>query len=548
MEMARPRDKEYVMAAAVRDAYRSGENDEMMNPFVLVDKFGNPIGRMENGDYVIFYNIRGEREIQLTQCLTDPNFQAFSTTDLRLNFVTMIQYDANLNVKVAFPPTDTIHHTLSEVVSENRLKQVKIVESEKAVHLTFFLNGKKRERLPLEEWIFIESPKDVVSYDQKPELSISEVTREIIQKIQDPSYNLIIANFANVDVVGHIENAEAIKRAIETVDFHVGFVIEEAKKVGITVILTADHGTVEKWLYPDGAIDTGHTNSPVPFILFDPNMKSIEKNLVNLRHGGTLSEVAPTILHILDLPKPEEMTGKSLLEQYPPDWLTNSRILLLILDGWGYRAQTEGNLIAQARTPIIDHLQETYPFTLLQASGEAVGMPPGSVGNSEAGHLHLGAGRTIYSDRVIIDTAIDDGTFFENDTFLWAMRGCKRDGTRLHLLGIISFYSSHGPVDYPLSLLKLAKQEGVTDVFLHGMLGRRGEHPESGANYVESLEKEMDCLDLGYMASIIGRFWALDREENWDRIEKTYRLLIFGDGNHIVMKSTNSSNKKPSHY
>jgi 2,3-bisphosphoglycerate-independent phosphoglycerate mutase len=266
----------------------------------------------------------------------------------------------------------------------------------------------------------------------------------------------------------------------------------------------------------------------------------LKKNTNHLRHGGTLSDVAPTILHILDLPKPQEMTGTNLLDQYPSSWFKNSRVLLLILDGWGYRAQTEGNLIAQAHTPIIDHLQENYPFTILQAAGEAVGLPPGSVGNSEAGHLHLGAGRLIYSDRVLIDTAITNGTFFENDALLWAMRGSKRNGTRLHLLGIISFYSSHGPVDYPLALLKLAKQEGITDLFLHGMLGRRGEHPESGANYVESLEKEMDRLNIGHVASIIGRFWALDREENWDRIEKTYRLLIDGDGSPVILNPKTS--------
>ncbi|MFX1512950.1 MAG: phosphoglycerate mutase (2,3-diphosphoglycerate-independent), partial [Promethearchaeota archaeon] len=144
-------------------------------------------------------------------------------------------------------------------------------------------------------------------------------------------------------------------------------------------------------------------------------------------------------------------------------------------------------------------------------------------------------GRLVYSDRVKIDKAIQNGTFFENEAFLWALRGCKKDGTRLHLLGIISFYSSHGPIDYPLNLLRLAKREGVSPVFLHGMLGRRGEHPESGANYVEFLEKEMERLSLGKMVSIIGRFWSLDREENWDRIEKTYQLLIYGKGEPIQM-------------
>lgn len=535
MERINSTDKKYAMAAAVRAAYRAGEEDEAMEPLILVDKLGKPVGRMEDGDYVIFYDIRGEREIELTQSLTDPTFHHFQQKrNLRLHFVTMIQYDENLNVKVAFPPTEELCYMLSEVISKNKLKQVKIVESEKAIHVNFFFNGKKKDPWPLEERVIIESPKDVVSYDQKPELSISAVTNAIIEKIKDPSYNLIIANYANVDVIGHIENAEAIKRAVEAVDTNVGIVVKAAKEAGITTILTADHGTVEKWLYPDGAIDTGHTDSPVPFILLDPNSRIIVKEPIILRDGGALSDVAPTILELFSLPKPTEMTGQSLLKKYPRGWLPKKRVLLLIMDGWGHRDQLKGNLIAQAHTPFMDNLQMKYPFILLQAAGEAVGMPPGTVGNSEAGHLHIGAGRTVYSDRVKIDKAIQDGTFFENKAFLWAMRSCIKNGTRLHLLGIISFYSSHGPVDYPLTLLKLAKKEGVPEVFLHGMLGRRGEHPESGANYVEFIEQEMERLSLGKVVSLLGRFWALDREENWDRIEKTYRLLVFGEGKTVI--------------
>ncbi|MFQ6124705.1 MAG: phosphoglycerate mutase (2,3-diphosphoglycerate-independent) [Candidatus Heimdallarchaeota archaeon] len=545
MEGINSTDKKYTMAAAVRAAYRAGEEDEAMEPLVLVDTLGKPVGRMENGDYVIFYNIRGEREIELTQSLTDPSFHHFpQKRNLRLHFVTMIQYDENLKVKVAFPPTEELRNMLSEVISKNRLKQVKIVESEKAIHVNYFFNGKKRDPWPLEERVIIESPKDVISYDQKPELNISAVTNMIIEKIQDPSYDLIIANYANVDVIGHIENAKAIKKAVEAVDTNIRIVVKVAKKAKITTILTADHGTAEKWLYPDGAIDTGHTDSPVPFILLDPNSEVAEKEPIILRDGGALSDVAPTILKLFELPKPTEMTGQSLLERYPRRLLPKKRVLLLILDGWGYRDQLEGNLIAQAHTPFIDNLLAKYPFILLQAAGEAVGMPPGAVGNSEAGHLHLGAGRTVYSDRVKIDKAIQNGTFFENEAFLWAMRNCIQDGSRLHLLGIISFYSSHGPVDYPLNLLKLAKKEGVPEVFLHGMLGRRGEHPESGANYVELIEQEMERLSLGKIVSLIGRFWALDREENWDRIEKTYRLLVFGKGKPVMESGNETFSEK----
>jgi len=182
---------------------------------------------------------------------------------------------------------------------------------------------------------------------------------------------------------------------------------------------------------------------------------------------------------------------------------------------------------------VMDRLQVEWPNTRLQASGEAVGMPPGTVGNSEAGHLHIGGGRCFPADRVRINQAIADGSFGQNEAFLWAMRGAKRDGTRLHLLGIISFYSSHGSVAHLKALMRMARDEGVPEVYVHGMLGRRGERPESGAIYVADIEQAAARLGLGRVVSIIGRFWSLDREENWDRIEKTYRWLVYGQGEHV---------------
>ena len=181
----------------------------------------------------------------------------------------------------------------------------------------------------------------------------------------------------------------------------------------------------------------------------------------------------------------------------------------------------------------MDDLQKRYPFTTLKAAGEAVGLPEGTVGNSEVGHLHIGAGRKIHSDRLRIDRAIQDGSFFHNEAFLWAMRGVEESGKNLHLLGIVSFFSSHGSVNHLMSLLKLAKQESIGSLYLHAMLGRRGEHKESGSRYIELIEKEMKNLGVGRMVSVIGRYWSLDREENWDRVEKTYRMLVHGEGRKV---------------
>ncbi len=524
----------YAIADAVREAYKAGEDDETLEPRVLVDRQGGAIGRFRDGDYVIFYNLRGEREVELSLSLLGENFPHFPVEgNLRINLVTMIPYHQRLKAKVAFSPEGEIQDTLSETLSKHGRKQVKISESEKAVHVSYFLNGKIQEPFPGEERVLIPTPKDVAHFDQKPEMNAAGVTRAVIEKLKDGQTDFLFANFANIDVVAHIENEGAILKAIETVDLNLGRCLEAAGKAGVIAVITSDHGSAERWLYPEGTIDTGHTDSPVPFLVVSP--KEDELPSWTLRPRGEMADVAPTILEILGLPQPNAMTGRSLLAEQPsPSRAEKRKVLLLLLDGWGHRSEAYGNLIARARTPVMDDLQKRYPFAALEASGEAVGLPPGTVGNSEAGHLHIGAGRRVYSDRLLIDRAIQDGTFFRNEAFLWAMRGAKRDGKSLHLLGIVSFFSSHGSMDHLFALLKMAAQESADRVYVHAMLGRRGERKESGARYLEMIEKEMEKLKVGKVVSVIGRYWSLDREENWDRIEKTYRMLVYGEGKKIV--------------
>ncbi len=358
-------------------------------------------------------------------------------------------------------------------------------------------------------------------------MSIEEITRAAIAKIKDPSCNFIVVNFPNVDVVGHIENEPAVIRAIQAVDQHAGILIDEALNRKLTVIVTADHGTVEKWLYPDGGVDTGHTDSPVPFILLHPD------KTLTLKPQGELTDIAPTILDILGLPIPASMTGASLIEQNRNSFAPVKRLLLMILDGWGLCENTKGNLIACAETPVMDGLMKNYPSARLAASGVAVGLPPQTVGNSEAGHLHIGAGRRIYSDRLNIDQSIASHDFYKNQAFTNVMSQAKQNGTALHLMGIVSFFSSHGSIEHLFALMDMAKQQGISRLFIHGMLGRRGEQAESGARYIQQVEEKCLSLQLGQVVSVIGRYWSMDREDNWDRIEKTYRMLVYGEGNKI---------------
>jgi len=516
------------MSEAVRQAYREGNEDETLLPRVLVDANGHPVGRIKKGDSVIFYNIRGEREVELTRSLTEKGFAQFPLSPaLELNFATMIEYQRGLNVQVAFPPEETLQDTLSDIIAHHNLRQAKITEAEKAVHVGFFFNGKRNELLDGEERVIVPTRKDVHLFDEAPEMSIDKISAAAIDRINDNSCNFIAVNFPNVDVVSHIENEAAVLRAIQAVDQQAGIVIENAQKKGIPVIVTADHGTAEKWLYPDGSVDTGHTDSPVPFILLHPD------NRLTLRSAGELTDVAPTILNILGLPVPLSMTGSSLIEQNTCTFPSSERLLLIILDGWGISDDTKANLIARAHTPVMDLLMKNYPCSRLAAAGEAVGLPAGTVGNSEAGHLHIGAGRKIYSDRLKIDRAIDDKSFFLNNAFLDVIRKAQKSEQPLHLMGIVSFFSSHGSINHLFALMDMARKEGIEKLFIHAMLGRRGELPESGAQYIKKIEEKAISLGLGQVVSVIGRYWSMDREENWDRIEKTYRMLVYGEGVEI---------------
>jgi 2,3-bisphosphoglycerate-independent phosphoglycerate mutase len=520
------------MVEAIRQAYKEGQEDEALEPLVAVDSAGYPIGRIQDGDSVIFYDIRGEREIEITESLTDPAFAHFPTDkNIRLNFVTMIEYSSALDVKVAFKPDGEVRNTLTEMITKAGMKLLKITESEKAIHVGYFLNGKREKKFPGEKMIVVPSPEGVANYASTPEMSVHEVADKVCAYLDSPEFPVIVANMSNVDVVGHIENRPAVLKAVQAVDTALGRIMDACKKKGITLIVTADHGTVEEWYYPDGTVNTGHTKNPVPFILADFSSK--DPSCWDVRENGELSDVAPTVLELLGLRKPEEMTGSSLIENFTRSVPTGRKILLLILDGWGNRKEEKGNLIHMAHTEFFDRLWADFPHAELESAGEAVGMPSDTVGNSEAGHLHIGSGRRIYLDRVKIDNAIQEGTIFQNPSFLWAMEKAKEKEKALHLLGIVSHYSSHGTIDHLFALLRMAKKLNVKKVYVHSLLGRRGERPESGAIYVAKVAEMCQALSLGEVVTVIGRFWALDREFNWDRIEKTYRALVHGEGTAV---------------
>lgn len=290
--------------AGLQAAYERDETDEFVTPTVI----GTP-APIQAGDAVVFMNFRADRARELTQAFTDTAFDGFTRTAQPEvgHFITLTEYAADLQAQVAFPP-ESLADTLGEVLSEHDLKQLRIAETEKYAHVTFFLNGGVETVFPGEERILVPSPKEVRTYDEKPEMSAPEVTDKLVEAIKSGTYAGIICNFANSDMVGHTGNLSAAIKAVECVDACLKRITDALAEVGGQCLITADHGNAEMMVNPEtGQPHTAHTCEPVPLVYVGPQQ-------IKLSDQGVLADVAPTMLRLMGLPQPEAMTGRNLAE------------------------------------------------------------------------------------------------------------------------------------------------------------------------------------------------------------------------------------------
>lgn len=291
---------------AIKLAYARGETDEFIQATSIHPPNKKPI-TIQDGDIVIFMNFRADRARELTQALTDEQFSGFARENPpKLGaFISLCEYDPRYHLPSIFPP-ETHHDLLAELISKRGLKQLRIAETEKYAHVTFFFNGGIEPPFPGEDRLLIPSPK-VSTYDQKPEMSAIELTDHLVTAIESETYDLIICNYANPDMVGHSGNFSATVKAIETIDKCLGRIINSLEKIGGEALITADHGNAEQmWDEKTGQPHTAHTLSPVPLIYFGSRTNFLNTN-------GKLSDIAPTILNLLNISKPKAMTGSSLL-------------------------------------------------------------------------------------------------------------------------------------------------------------------------------------------------------------------------------------------
>jgi len=294
--------------AAVGDAYQRGESDEFVTPIVITGSDDQPRAMVRDGDAVIFFNFRADRARQLTRAFTDPNFEGFQRVILpRLSqYVCMTMYDESFGLPVAFPP-EHLYAILGETISAQGLHQLRIAETEKYAHVTYFFNGGEERPFENEDRCLIPSPRDVPTYDHKPDMSAVAVTEEVLKRIASDRYDLIVLNFANMDMVGHTGVIAAAVQACETVDRCAGRIAEAILAKAGALLITADHGNAETMLSNEGKTFTAHTTNPVHLILIAEQYKH-----VRLREG-ILGDIAPTILQLMEISQPLQMTGQTLI-------------------------------------------------------------------------------------------------------------------------------------------------------------------------------------------------------------------------------------------
>ena len=288
----------------MQESYNAGVTDEFMKPIVVTDNYGTPVGLVKEGDVIIFFNFRNDRAKELTIVLTQKDMPEAGMKTIPLYYCTMTPYDSTFKGMHIIYPKDNADNTIGEVLAAAGKHQLRIAETEKYAHVTFFFSGGREEKFNNEDRIMIPSPK-VATYDLQPEMSAYAVTDAVVKAIESEKYDFICLNFANGDMVGHTGVYEAIEKAVATVDECAGTVIKSARKAGYDVLVIADHGNADKALNEDGSPNTAHSLNPVPVILVSDDYKKINE--------GILADVAPTLLKIMGIPIPKDMTGKVLV-------------------------------------------------------------------------------------------------------------------------------------------------------------------------------------------------------------------------------------------
>lgn len=515
---------------ALRQCYSRGEMDYWMAPLIRVID-GKPVGKIRNGDSVFFCCRRGDRETQLTEALADPGFGHFEVESMPdLTVIPLVQFHEKFaDLPTIFPvlrPTGT----MGEAISLAGVAQTRIAESEKAAHVTFFFNGRRVAPYSNEQWVTVPSPHSS-EFLSKPATSTMEVALEVEHAMAGAhggacDRHFILVNLAAGDIVGHLDDYNANVLCAEAVDQALGKICASAAEHGYAVAVTADHGLLERFVNDDGSHNLSHTGSRVPFGLVPPPGGPSAQ--LRAADDATLADVAPTVLSMMGIPIPDGMTGRCR-GAFPQ---ICGKVVMVVLDGWGIGIDDPRvNPITAANTPCMDRIAESAAYMTLAAAGMAVGLPEGRSGNSETGHLTLGAGRVVPQDEVRIARAIRSGELRENEAVNRGFESASRHSKDVHVIMMLSERSSHGNMDEGIAVLQAAVHKGITSAWLHLILDGRSSPPQGAADILELLEARAPSgIDVTAVTAM-GRAYALDRSASYrEKTQVAYRALVTGDG------------------
>lgn len=504
--------------------------DYWMAPLVRVVG-GKPVGKIRNGDSVFFCCRRGDRETQLTEAFADPGFDRFGVEHMPdLAIVPLVQFHEKFaSLPTIFPvlrPTGT----MGEALSLAGVAQTRIAESEKTAHVTFFFNGRRAEPYSNERWVTVPSPRSS-DFLSKPATSTMEVALGVDRAMASAhgearDKHFILVNLAAGDIIGHLDDWDANVLCAEAVDQALVKICAIAAEHGYAVAVTADHGLLERFVNDDGSHNLSHTSSRVPFgLVLPPGEPPAELRAAD---DATLADVAPTLLSMMGIPVPDGMTGRrrgAFQGIY-------GKVVMVVLDGWGIGVDDPAtNPIAAANTPCMDRIARTGAYITLAAAGLAVGLPEGRSGNSETGHLTLGAGRVVPQDELRISRAIKNGELHANEAVNYGFDSARRHGGDVHLIMMLSERSSHGNMDEGIALLQAAADNGITKAWIHLILDGRSSPPQGAADMLDLLAARVPSGIDAEVVTAMGRAYALDRSGSYhEKTQVAYRALVAGEG------------------
>ncbi len=537
------------LAQTLNDALDSNIPPDQIGPKVKTDETtGKPVGRITDyeqkgkGDSLVVFNVHGEEILGLTRAFGDTDFDGFEPLkDLDVALYTMTRYSPELDALPAFPRI-TNEQSLGQVLADNKIRQSRIAGSDTITNVTIALDGNVKVAYAPDQYTVVEvaqPPRETLT--DKPSYNSGPVADEAIRRIKESDDNLIVASFSTPDVLGQTGDMVNTAKGIDEMDQEIARLIEKAQEAGVTVLLTGTHGNVESMLDKNGKPVRGrylsYTNNPVPFVYMDARDKRLKTNKDVLQADVTLASVAPAILDILGIEKPKSMTAPSIFKNFTPQ--KNERVLLLTIDGLGISPEVKGNALELARAQLarqgrqlnLDKWMAQYPSTELIASGEQIGLRKNSPGYPQANYFVMGSGLApddIVLDMVQIDRSIDDNSFYRNPAFNNAVDNALRNGTKLHLLGLVSQAEVDSSVKHLEALLKLAKEKGMKkeDVIIHAITDGLDETPVSIIENIHRVTALTEEMGIGVLATAGGRYWFMNQDKENNKIEQAYKALV----------------------